>query len=753
MIAQPPSSTPVWKEPTVSVQRIIYRTIRSLPISRPTLDRSRESVAQQTRAWRPTQQARDRRSGTWCRTWAIEYSLAFAVCLSACGVGSTGNSSQPAADSLDSSAIADAAASADIAADSSAGPDAADSSTHVDASKPLCPTTTVQSLGEGFFVDISVASGIRAANVVYGSATAVPINDHSRLGFIDLDGDGKDDIVSHSLYPNPQAGIPFEHLIFRNKGDGTFEHFSDASGLRYVPAGWFAFGDVDNDGDEDCLAGLDVQLPGKTHQILLNDGQGHFAPKSASGVEKLPAVAGNAVFADFNGDANLDLFIGMGHTSYAVANVLLIGNGDGTFVAHSDWLGFNPAQPTNGTVACDYDNDGDMDVIVSNYGVSILGGHNALYNNDGTAHFTEVAESVGFAYQKTGNSWLEKSGMVSGDEPNPTAVGYIGNNGFGLDCGDFNGDGRLDVLLSAISHPVASDYNRKWSDPTQLLINTVKDGKIVFVSEGGARKLPFNEGDVDAGLVDFDNDGRLDASLSRDKKYEGGYTGIDQKAWFGLLHQQPDGSLASVGPVSGINALNSKPSASHAACVQDSECLTNGEKCLAKACRTPCATDLQCTVKTENCASGGYCKDLLGMKNAQNHGWSDIDGDGDLDLLVGGRDTGGGRPNFLFRNDVGSKLPWLQLRLLGDGIKVNRSAIGARVTLAFASGTVQTREVKASRGMHDSMDGRTLHFGLGQLGCEFVLKVRWPDGTVATLDAAKVAPNKALVVSYPDLVQ
>ena len=141
------------------------------------------------------------------------------------------------------------------------------------------------------------------------------------------------------------------------------------------------------------------------------------------------------------------------------------------------------------------------------------------------------------------------------------------------------------------------------------------------------------------------------------------------------------------------------------------------------------------------------------MKNAQNHAWADIDGDGDLDLLVGGRDTGGGRPNFLFRNDVGQKLPWLQLRMVGDGVNVNRDAIGARVTLKFAGGALVTREVKASRGMYDSMDGRALQFGLGDLGCDFVVEVRWPDGKVATLDAAKIAPRKAFVVRYPDVVQ
>ena len=49
----------------------------------------------------------------------------------------------------------------------------------------------------------------------------------------------------------------------------------------------------------------------------------------------------------------------------------------------------------------------------------------------------------------------------------------------------------------AISHPVSSDYNRKWSDPSQLLINQGPDADWTFVNEWQERGLPFNEGDVD----------------------------------------------------------------------------------------------------------------------------------------------------------------------------------------------------------------------------------------------------------------
>jgi enediyne biosynthesis protein E4 len=129
------------------------------------------------------------------------------------------------------------------------------------------------------------------------------------------------------------------------------------------------------------------------------------------------------------------------------------------------------------------------------------------------------------------------------------------------------------------------------------------------------------------------------------------------------------------------------------------------------------------------------------MKGAQNHAWSDIDNDGDLDLLLGARDQGGGRANLLFRNDVGNKNHWLSLAIEGDGIHVNRDGIGTRVTIKFADGTQLVREVKASRGTYNSMDTRLLYFGLGDLGCDYTIEVRFPDGTMRSYDAAEFPPD------------
>ncbi|MEA2750137.1 MAG: hypothetical protein QOI41_4280, partial [Myxococcales bacterium] len=283
-----------------------------------------------------------------------------------------------------------------------------------------------------FFVDISASSGIQKANFVAHPATPIPINDHSRLAFADLDGDGRDDIVAHSLFPNPQKGIPFEHLVYMNNGDKTFREASDESGLRNVQAAFFVFGDVDNDGDQDCFAGIDIDLPGQTSALYLNDGKGHFTKKASSGVESA-ALSANGVFGDFNGDAKLDLYVGNGSSTSAVPDQLYFGNGDGTFKEVSARLKNRPSQPTNGVVACDYDNDGDLDIFVSHYGVSIGLGWRTLWENDGTGNFTDVAQKRGFNALATGNSWLESTGKGKNAQPGDSSQ-YVGSNGFGIDC-------------------------------------------------------------------------------------------------------------------------------------------------------------------------------------------------------------------------------------------------------------------------------------------------------------------------------
>lgn len=560
--------------------------------------------------------------------------------------------------------------------------------------EPVVPTTD-------FFADISDASGIRVDNFYPDPPAGTAINDHSRLAFADIDGDGWDDLVAHSLFPNPANGVPFEHLVFRNLGDGSgqFEDFSDASGLRDVQAGFFAFADVDNDGDQDLFAGQDLNNYPHTSGIWLNDGAGHFSRLANAGVEDGPTVAANAVFADFNGDAILDLFVGMGGTSAAATDRLYAGVGDGTFEDVSAALQGNEQRPSNGSVVCDFDDDRDLDVFVSTYSVSTAGGHNLLFQNQGGGLFEDRAEPLGFAYQTTGNYWLATTGNGQDVEPDPPLGEYRGSNGFGIDCGDIDNDGDFDVLLTTISHPVDADYNRKWSDPSQLLVNGGADGGFAFENQWLARGLPFNEGDVDGALLDFDNDGRLDISISRDSKYESGYPDAEQKSWFGLLRQLDSGAFESLGVASGIN--------------DPAEVLDR-------------------------------------MKGAQNHAWSDIDHDGDLDLLVGGRDQGGGRPNFLFRNDIGQDNRWLAVRLEGDGVAVDRDALGTRV-IVRAGGEQRVDEKKSSRGMYNSEDTRTLHFGLGDMPCEGLeLVVQWTDGTQAVFDQADFGEDMYVRVVYPD---
>jgi len=670
-------------------------------------------------------------------------SVALSVLLLAgCGGGSSSaDEDTQTVDTTEDSAVGDATE------------DAADTA-EPDTAPPACTARATVGLTAPFFTDVSVASGIRVGNYEEHPTDPIPINDHSRIAWADLDGDGWDDIVGHSLYPNPQAGIPFTHVVLRNNGDGTFSDVAEASGLRDVQAAVFVFGDVDNDGDQDLFAALDVPLSGESSAIYLNDGAGVFTRVAGSGFASgavLPYAA-NAMFFDYDGDAVLDLYVGYGHTSYAVPDSLFRGNGDGTFSDVTTLLRARPSQPTNGTVTCDVDDDGALELIVGTYGVSAELGANQLWDYvDGG--FTDIAVDAGFASQATGNRWIAATEYGSAREPGKRAGEYIGSNTFGVDCGDLDNDGDMDIAMGTISHP-GGDYTRTWSDPTQLLLNqgTGDDGQPSFVDRAEALGIPFNEGDLDLALADFDNDGLLDLAIGRENKYESSYSEDDQKGWLGLMHQLADHSFESLGTTSGLNAVDAEYVASLTECEEGVDTCPEGEACLSSRCRTPCDSAADCESPQEICHTNGFCRLLVTAKRAQNVAWADYDHDGDLDLLVGGRDLGGGRPNFLFRNDIGHDNRWLGLRLVGDGVNVNRDAIGARVTV-HAGDERLVREIRSSRGLSSSADTRAAYIGLGDRACGYTVEVRWPDGTTVTLPASAVVEEQLLTVTYPDIVE
>ena len=139
------------------------------------------------------------------------------------------------------------------------------------------------------------------------------------------------------------------------------------------------------------------------------------------------------------------------------------------------------------------------------------------------------------------------------------------------------------------------------------------------------------------------------------------------------MHQQSDGSVVNLGPDSGINRIDETVSASLTVCTDDSVCLED-EACLpltanTPRCRNPCETRSDCPAD-ELCHARVFVS-ILPARKTHKIMLADIDRDGDSDLLVGGRDTGGGRPNFLFRNDIGSQNRWLAIEVEGDGKEGN----------------------------------------------------------------------------------
>jgi hypothetical protein len=228
------------------------------------------------------------------------------------------------------------------------------------------PDALYRNNGDGTFTDVTKAAGIFQPN---GRAMSATLADLDNDGFIDL------------YVPNDNM----ENYYFRNKGDGTFENKGLVMGLAFGEGGQGvssmgpAIGDVDRDG------WLDIYIPDMGYGCLLMNRKDYFEDRTEP--TNLAVVCGQytgwgGVLFDYDCDGYLDIFVATGnaHHEYTEEDVLMRNDGKGNFVDVADKSGpyFRQKYVGRGATYGDYDNDGDLDLLVIN-----LNNSPRLLRNDG----------------------------------------------------------------------------------------------------------------------------------------------------------------------------------------------------------------------------------------------------------------------------------------------------------------------------------------------------------------------------------
>src|SRR5438477_6567406 len=321
----------------------------------------------------------------------------------------------------------------------------------------------------------------------------------SGLATFDYNGDGKIDILFLNGAPlpgSPNTTPPPRNALYRNDGGWKFTDVTQAAGLGDTSYHLgVCVGDYNNDGYPD------IYLSNFGPNILYrNNGDGTFTDVTRkAGVAVGNHVGAGACFLDMDGDGNLDLFVANyceftfakhqtrninGHPAYVgpmiygpVPATLFRNNGDGTFTDISRESGIAAHAGTGmGVVCADYDDDGDTDIIVGNDAMA-----NFVWRNDGSGHFEEVGLLTGLAYDRNG----------------------VGLGTMGVECGDYNNDGKLDFYMTS--------YQKQWA----ILYRNLGGGIFEDVTHTtGAGTSTFNQVTWGAGLVDFDNDGDRDLFIA-----------------------------------------------------------------------------------------------------------------------------------------------------------------------------------------------------------------------------------------------
>ena len=498
------------------------------------------------------------------------------------------------------------------------------------------------------------------------------------------------------------AGIDFTH---RHGGTGRKYYVeSSAAGVCWL--------DYDGDGWQDLYYVQSGPLPGTPRppdltfsKLYRNRRDGTFEDVTArAGVANAAGYGSGCGVADYDNDGDDDLYV----TNFG-PSLLYRNNGDGTFTDVTEAAGVR-----NGLYAAcagwaDYDLDGRPDLYVSNYVDftmndqkycgDLRAGRRSYCHPDAYEGLPDVL------YHNEGNGRFKEVSRAAGIwDP-------LGKT-FGVVWLDFDRDGDDDLFVANDATPnrlYRNDGNGKFTDITLLAG--------VCCSEDGR---PQSGMGVDAG--DYDNDGWQDlivtnlsnepAELYRNLAGKGPFATVSYPAGLaepGLLQTKWGVAFYDFDNDADLDVLmtNGHP-------MDDIEQVSDNILYAQKP--SLFENDGKGFFREIGARAGDY---FLRTDVGRGLAVADYDNDGDIDFTV----NANGRPATLLRNDGGSAAGhWITLRLAGT--RVNRSALGTMVTVT-AGGRRQVREVRASSSFMSQNDMR-LHFGLGAATRVDQIEVRWP---------------------------